>query len=95
MATKIICRASDCIFWEDKFCTSEEITYDPEEGCLTYEVLVDVIDLDAEEEEWEDDDFLTDDDLDDDDDDEEEEDLWDDDEEDLFLDEETDDRWNY
>ena len=52
MATKIICRASDCIFWEDKLCTSEEITYDPEEGCLTYEVLDDVIDLDAEEEEW-------------------------------------------
>ena len=93
MATKIICRASDCIFWEDKFCTSEEITYDPEEGCLTYEVLDDVIDLDADEEEWDDDDFLADDDLEDD---EEDEDLWeDDDEEDLFIDEGTDDRWNY
>jgi len=91
MATKIICRASDCIFWEDKLCTSEEITYDPEEGCLTYEVLDDIIDLDDDDEEWEDDELL-DDELEDDDDD-----LWDDDEEedDLFADEDEDDRWRY
>jgi hypothetical protein len=85
MATKIICRASDCIFWEDKLCTSEEIIYDPEEGCLTYEVLDDLVDLGEEEEEWEDDELL---------DEEEEEDeelVWDDeDEEDLFLDEDLD-----
>lgn len=91
MATKIICRASDCIFWEDKLCTSEEITYDSEEGCLTYEVLDDVIDLEADEEEWEDDDFLADDELEDDD---EDEDLWDDDE-DLFADEDEDDKWRF
>ncbi|GIK41079.1 MAG: hypothetical protein KJ077_44940 [Anaerolineae bacterium] len=90
MATKIICRATDCIFWEDKICTSEEIIYDPEEGCLTYEVLDDLVDLGEDEEEWEDDELI--------DDDEEDEELaWDDDEdEDLFLDDdieaEDDDR---
>ena len=41
MATKIVCRASDCIFWDNKLCISEEIIYDPDEGCLTYEVLDD------------------------------------------------------
>jgi len=93
MATKIICRASDCIFWEDKLCTSEEITYDPEEGCLTYEVLEDLDDL--EEEEWDDDDLI-------DDDEEDDEDLdWEDEEEeeDLYLDEELeedlDDDWRF
>ena len=91
MATKIICRAIDCIFWEDKICTSEEIIYDPEEGCLTYEVLDDLVDLGEEEEEWDDEEII------DDDDEEDEELAWDDDEdEDLFLDDdleaEDDDR---
>jgi hypothetical protein len=54
--TKIICRASDCIFWEEGICSSEEITYDPEQGCLTFEGLEDV--LLEDEEEWEDDDIL-------------------------------------
>ncbi len=91
MATKIICRASDCIFWEDKLCTSEEIIYDPEEGCLTYEVLDDLVDLGEDEDEWEDDELI------DEEEEEEEELAWDEDEdEDLFLDEdlesEEDDR---
>jgi hypothetical protein len=88
MATKIICRATDCIFWEDKFCTSDEIVYDPEEGCLTYEVLDDLVELDEEdEEEWDDDELLDDDDSDDD------GDLWDDD--DLLIEDEDDtqDKW--
>lgn len=85
MATKIICRASDCIFWEDKLCTSEEIIYDPEEGCLTYEVLDDLVDLSEEEDEWEDEELL------DEDEEEEEELAWDDeDDEDLFLDDDMD-----
>ena len=90
MATKIICRASDCIFWEDKLCTSEEIIYDPEEGCLTYEVLDDMVELDEEEEdEWDDDELI-----DDDEDDEGDEDLWDD--EDLFEDDDLDDdKWRF
>lgn len=90
MATRIICRASDCIFWDDKICTSEEITYDPEEGCLTYEVLDDIIELEeVDEEEWEDDELIDDEDLGDDDDD-----LWED-EDDLFLEEDEDEKWNF
>jgi hypothetical protein len=65
MATKIICRASDCIFWEDKLCTSEEIIYDPEEGCLTYEVLDDISDIGEDEDEWEEDELIDDEDEDD------------------------------
>jgi len=84
MATKIICRATDCIFWEDKTCTSDEIIYDPEEGCLTYEVLDDIIELDEEDDEdWEDDELI-------DDDDDGDDELWDEDE-DLFLEDDDDD----
>lgn len=90
MATRIVCRATDCIFNDNKICISEEITYDPDEGCLTYEVLEDLVDL--EEEDWEDDELI---------DDDEDEDLaWDEDD-DLLLDEdedleldEDDDRWS-
>ncbi len=90
MATRIICKATDCIFWEDKVCTSEEITYDPDEGCLTYEVLDDVIELDDEEDdEWEDEELV-------DDDDEDDEELWDDDDDDLLLDDDDDnDQWRF
>ena len=74
--TRIVCRAADGIFNDNKMCTSDEIVYDPEEGCLTYEVLED---LDLDEEEWEEDDLI----------DDEEDDLgWDDD--DLFLDDDLD-----
>ena len=80
--TKIICRASDCIFWEEGTCTSDEITYDPENGCLTHEGLEDI--LLEDEEEWEDDDILEDDTL-----------VWDE-EDDVLLDldeDEEDDEW--
>ena len=87
MATKIICRATDCIFWEDKVCTSDEIVYDPEEGCLTYEVLDDLIDLDEDEEEWDEDELLDDSEAADEDNDE----LWDDD--DAFDEDESEGRW--
>ena len=50
--TKIICHASDCIFWDEDTCSSEEVTYDPERGCLTYENIEDV--LLEDEEEWDD-----------------------------------------
>jgi hypothetical protein len=81
--TKIICRASDCIFWEEGICSSEEITYDPEQGCLTFEGLEDV--LLEDEEEWEDDDILDDEALD-----------WDEEEDELLeLDEdEIDEEWD-
>ena len=56
--TQIICRASDCIFWEEGACSSEQITYDPENGCLTYEGLEDI--LLEDEEDWAEDDILDD-----------------------------------
>ncbi len=87
MATKIVCRVTDCIFNEDKLCTSEEIVYDSEEGCMTYEVLDDLVDLDEDETDWEEDELL---------DEEEDADLVWDDEDDLFLDEdelEGEDEW--
>ena len=80
--TKIICRASDCIYWEEDTCSSDEITYDPEQGCLTFERIEDV--LLEDEEEW-DDDTLDDETLE-----------WDAEDDDLLdLDEdETDDDWD-
>ena len=58
MTTIVKCRAINCIFNEDRTCTSEKIRYDPEEGCLTYEELGDLVDLDDEDEEWDDDELL-------------------------------------
>ncbi len=80
MATKIVCRAIDCIFNENKLCTSEEIVYDPEEGCLTYEELDEVVETEAED--LEDDELFEDEELE-----------WDEeeDDEDLFLDDDADD----
>ncbi len=53
--THIICRASNCLFWEEGVCGSDEIEYEPDAGCLTFQ---DINDLDLEEEveeefEWE------------------------------------------
>lgn len=81
--TKIICRASDCIFWEEGACSSDEITYDPENGCLSYEGLEDI--LLEDEEDWEDEDILEDPSL-----------GWDEEEDDLLdLDEDdVDDDWD-
>jgi hypothetical protein len=54
--THIICRATSCVFWEQGVCTSEEIEYEPDDGCLTYQDIGDM-ELEDEEEdfEWEDD----------------------------------------
>ena len=81
--TRIICRASDCIYWEEGTCSSEEITYDPEQGCLTFESIEDV--LLEDEEEWDEEDIL-----------DEEAINWDEEDDDLLdLDEdETDDDWD-
>jgi hypothetical protein len=74
--THIICRASNCLFWEESVCSSEEIQYEPDTGCLTFQDLGD-LELEEEEDEefdWEDEDEdLYDDDW------EEEDDDWDDD----------------
>lgn len=56
--THIICRAMTCLFWGEGVCTSEEIEYEPDVGCLTFQDLGD-LELEADEEdedfEWEDD----------------------------------------
>jgi hypothetical protein len=49
-------------------CISEEIVYDPAEGCLTYEVLDDLVELEEDEDElFDDEDLFLDDDFEDDD----------------------------
>ena len=55
--THIICRAISCLFWEDGVCSSEEIEYEPDAGCLTFQDIGD-LELEAEDDEdfdWEDD----------------------------------------
>jgi hypothetical protein len=76
--THIVCRASFCLFWEEGVCSAEEIEYEPENGCLTFQ---DIGDLDLDEDE--DEDFDWDEDSDDD--------LFEDDEDDDWDDE--DDEW--
>jgi hypothetical protein len=49
--TEIICRAMNCIFWEQGVCSAEEIEYEPDAGCLTFQ---DMGDLELEEEDDED-----------------------------------------
>lgn len=73
--TRIRCRDRRCVFNKNGICTSEEIEYEPDAGCLTMEPREDVED---EEEEWEEDDLA--DDLADEEE-EEEEDEWDDEDE--------------
>ena len=78
--TKIICRVSDCVHWDDGACSSDQITYDPENGCLTYEGIEDAILED--EEEW-DEEGIQDEPLE-----------WDEDEEEDPLDEDEEDEWD-
>jgi hypothetical protein len=47
--TRIICRASECVYWEDGICSSEEIEYDPDAGCLAFEDVSEIM-VDEEEE---------------------------------------------
>ncbi len=75
--TRIRCRDRRCIFNKNGICSSEEIEYEPDAGCLTMEPREDVED---EEEEWEEDELAED--LEDDDE-EEDEDEWDDEDEDY------------
>ncbi|MFC2030012.1 hypothetical protein ACFLWA_04700 [Chloroflexota bacterium] len=56
--THIICRAMTCLFWGEGICTAEEIEYEPDVGCLTFQDLGD-LELEAEDGndglEWEED----------------------------------------
>jgi len=70
--TRIRCRERRCRFNKNGICTSEEIEYEPDAGCLTMELRQDLAD---EEKEWEED---ADEDLEEEsEDEEEEEDKWD------------------
>lgn len=72
--THIVCRALSCVFWEEGICGSEEIEYEPDVGCLTFQDLEELENEEEADEElgWDSDDDLYDDDDDD----------WDDDEDD-------------
>ena len=75
--THIVCRVPNCLFWEDGVCGSEEIEYELDAGCLTFQ---DIGDLELEEEDDEGFDWT----------DEDEEDLYEDEEEDDWDDEDED-----
>ena len=75
--TRIRCRDRRCVFNKNGICSTEEIEYEPDAGCLTMEPREDVED---EEEEWEDDELAED--LEEEDEDEDE-DEWDDEDEDY------------
>lgn len=56
LMTRIRCRDSRCTFWKNGICTTEEIEYDPDAGCLTMEPREDIAEddeLDWEEDEEE------------------------------------------
>jgi len=40
--THVICRALVCVFWEQGACSAEEIEYEPDAGCLTFQDLSDL-----------------------------------------------------
>jgi hypothetical protein len=77
--TQIICRAMNCVFWENGICGSEEIEYEPETGCLTFQDMGDLEleDEDDEDYDWDDEDLFEE---------EEEEDDWEEDEDDWVDD---------
>ena len=52
--TRIRCRASACLFWEHGICGAEEIEYEPDEGCLTFQDMIDFLeDMDVDDPDWE------------------------------------------
>ena len=67
--THVVCRATNCVFWEQGVCSSEEMEYEPDIGCLTFQDMGDLeLEEDDDELDWEDTDgsFFSDDDDDDD-----------------------------
>ncbi len=54
--TRVRCHHSQCIYWDDGFCSAEAIELDPETlACLTVEEIDDLV-LPDEVDEWADDD---------------------------------------
>ncbi|MBI3915113.1 MAG: hypothetical protein HY327_13120 [Chloroflexi bacterium] len=49
MTTRIRCRDHRCAFNKRGICTTDEIEYDPDAGCLTMEVRVEVEDVEEKE----------------------------------------------
>ncbi len=49
--TRVICRQTECIFWDNMLCTAEEIELDPDQGCLTMEELEEMV---IDDDDWED-----------------------------------------
>ncbi len=49
--TRIRCRDARCTLWKNGICSSDEIEYDPDAGCLTMEPREDL--AEDEEAEWE------------------------------------------
>ena len=57
--THIICRAMNCLFWEGGICSAEEIEYEPDAGCITFQDVGDAeLDDESEEIDWESEDDL-------------------------------------
>ncbi len=59
--TRIVCHYEICVFNRDQICTSKEIEYDPDQGCLTAQDRAEfegVLDDEDELEEEEEDTFL-------------------------------------
>jgi hypothetical protein len=54
--THIVCRAISCLFWDQGICGSEEIEYEPDTGCLTFQDMGDLelAEEDEDEFDWED-----------------------------------------
>ena len=52
--TRIICRYDVCVFNRDQVCTSKEIEYDPDQGCLTAQDRDEFVGMLDDEEDWED-----------------------------------------
>lgn len=75
---RVRCRYEDCVFLDEGYCTAALIEVDPDQGCLTYRPIEDVLD-----EEW--DEALEDEELLDEDEDllDEDEDLWDEEDEEI------------
>ena len=49
--THVICRALSCVYWAEGICGAEEMEYEPDVGCLTFQ---DLAELEDEEEDGED-----------------------------------------
>lgn len=47
------CRMTDCVNWDDGYCSASRISVDDEGVCLTYSVFEEVLDEYETEPEWE------------------------------------------